>query len=117
MPTKPKPNKRQPSKLEWLLAMQIIALGLPEPEREYRFCAERRYRADFAWPAYKLLVEVEGGIWTRGRHVRPKGFENDCEKYNLAALLGYRVLRFPERMIRTGGAVQVLEGVFAREKS
>ena len=48
--------------------------------------------------------------------MRPKGFENDCEKYNLAALLGYRVLRFPERMIRTGGAVQVLEGVFAQEK-
>ena len=37
MPTKPKPKKRQPSKLEGLLATQIKALKLPEPEREFRF--------------------------------------------------------------------------------
>lgn len=39
-------------------------------------------------------MEVEGGAWARGRHVRPKGFIGDCEKYSVAALHGWIVLRF-----------------------
>lgn len=53
------------------------------------FAKPRRFRADFAWPDRKLIVEVEGGTFTRGRHVRPLGFEHDCTKYNLAALQGF----------------------------
>ena len=48
------------SELEELLAFQMRAAGLPEPEREYRFHEKRRYRADFAWPDHRLLVEGEG---------------------------------------------------------
>lgn len=32
-------------------------------------------------------------MWTRGRHTRPQGFLGDIEKYNSAALLGWRVFR------------------------
>jgi very-short-patch-repair endonuclease len=66
-------------------------LAEPRPEREYRFHPTRRWRFDFAWPAEKLAVEIEG----RGRHQTFIGFRNDCEKYNAALLLGWRVLRFP----------------------
>ena len=69
-------------------------LGLPVPEREYRFDAERRWRFDFAWPALKIAVEIEGGVWIRGRHVRPVGYLGDLEKYNRAVVLGWRVLRY-----------------------
>ncbi len=55
-----------------------------------------------------LLVEAEGGIWTKGRHVRGGGFIADCEKYNTAALLGWMVLRFPPCMVADGTAVKMI---------
>jgi very-short-patch-repair endonuclease len=64
---------------------------------EHRFHPERRWRFDIAWPDLKVAVEVEGGVFVRGRHNRPTGFINDCEKYNAAAVMGWRVLRFPAR--------------------
>lgn len=72
---------------------------LPEPVREYRFHPTRRWRFDFAWPDAKVAVECEGGIWSRGRHVRGRGFESDCEKYNAATLLGWRVFRCTPGML------------------
>lgn len=70
--------------------------------KEYRFYMQRRWRFDYALPLYKIAVEVEGGVWTRGRHVRPKGFLNDITKYNTAALLGWRVFRTtPDKLLST----------------
>ena len=74
-------------------------LGLPAPEREYRFDPKRRWRFDFAWPSLKLAVEIEGGVWIRGRHVRPVGYLADLEKYNRAVVLGWRVLRYAPHQI------------------
>ena len=98
------------SQLEALFAVQIEQARLPEPEREYRFC-ERRWRFDFAWPAQKIAAEVEGGVWTSGRHTRGDGFTKDCEKYNEAARRGWRVFRFTGDMISNGYAIGVLEEV------
>lgn len=61
--------------------------------KEYAFYKPRKWRFDYALPAYKIALEVEGGVWTQGRHVRPKGFLNDMTKYNTAALYGWCVLR------------------------
>jgi very-short-patch-repair endonuclease len=69
----------------------VFAAGFPLPEREYPFHPTRMWRADFAWPQIKLLVEIEG----RGRHQSFVGYKTDCEKYNEAVRLGWRVLRFP----------------------
>lgn len=44
-------------------------------------------------PDYRIAVEVEGGVWSQGRHIRPAGFLGDIEKYNAATLLGWRVFR------------------------
>ena len=79
------------SAAEETLALALAVSPLPHYEREYRFHASRRWRLDFAWPAEKLAVEIEG----RGRHQTFVGFRNDCEKYNAALQLGWRVLRFP----------------------
>lgn len=97
------------SNLEDRLAFQIRAAGLPTPAREYRFDAVRRWRFDFAWPAIKLAAEVEGGRWSQGRHQRPVQFGNDCEKYNSALLLHWRVLRFTDNMIASGMALDQIE--------
>lgn len=61
--------------------------------KEYRFFQPRKWRFDYALPLYKIAVEVEGGVWSLGRHIRPQGFLGDMEKYNTAALLGWRVFR------------------------
>lgn len=62
---------------------------------EHRFHPVRKWRFDFAWPQHGLAAEVEGGVFVRGRHNRPSGFIGDCEKYNAAVALDWRVLRFP----------------------
>jgi hypothetical protein len=70
-----------------------------EVEAEFRFC-ERRWRFDYAIPACKIAVECEGGIWTRGRHVRGKGVLADMDKYNRAAVEGWCVIRTtPDNLI------------------
>ena len=65
---------------------------LPEPVPEYQFHPTRKWRFDYAWPLHKLALEVEGGIWTQGRHTRGAGALADMEKYSEAAILGWRLL-------------------------
>ena len=74
-----------------------ISHGIPLPTPEHKFCADRRWRFDRAWPEYKVSLEKEGGVWARGRHVRPAGYLGDMDKYNRAALDGWIVLRFDTR--------------------
>jgi len=64
--------------------------------REHRFHDKRRWRFDFAHLELKLVIEVEGlcAEWQKSRHTTIKGYTEDCEKYNAAALLGWTVLRY-----------------------
>lgn len=91
-----------------LLHFQMKAIGL-KPVCEYKFHKERRWRADFAFPDQRVLVEFEGGVFSGGRHTRGAGFEKDCEKYNSAVMLGYHVLRFTKRHVESGEALQMIE--------
>lgn len=97
------------SQLEEHLVFQIKALRLPTPEREYFFAKPRRWRFDLAWPPLMLSAEVEGGTWVNGRHSRGSGMRKDAEKYNAAALAGWKVLRFTGDMVNDGTAVRTLE--------
>jgi hypothetical protein len=84
-------------------------LGLGEPMREYRFTSDRQFRADLAWPEHWLLLEIEGGTFSGGRHTRPLGYERDCEKYSIASILGYTLIRVTYGMIESGQAAKLLE--------
>jgi len=88
------------SNLEDTFDIQIRAFRLPKARRQYRFHPKRRWQFDFAWPELKIAVEIEGGTYLQGRHVRPEGFRNDCKKYNEAALLGWTVLRGDTLMVK-----------------
>ena len=79
----------------WLDLFPEVAL-----EREYRFAPPRRWRFDFAHPASRVAIEIEGGHWSGGRHTRGAGFEADCQKYNTAAALGWYVFRLTTGMIK-----------------
>lgn len=73
--------------------------------RQHVFHPTRRWRFDFAWPRYMLALEVDGGVYSGGRHVRGRGFEGDIEKLNEALLLGWRVLRASGGQVRSGQAL------------
>jgi len=60
----------------------------------------RRFRFDY-YHIEGVAIELEGGVWSRGRHTRPTGFLNDMEKYNLAASMGILVFRVPSHDIST----------------
>ena len=68
--------------------------------REYKFLTDRKFKFDFAIPLYKIAIEYEGGIFTGGRHVTALGYAKDCEKYNLAVLNGWRLLRYTIKDIK-----------------
>ncbi len=60
---------------------------------EHRFHPARDWRFDFAIPDCRVAIEVEGGAFIGGRHVRTDGYLRDLEKYNEAASCGWIVLR------------------------
>ena len=53
-------------------------------ERYSKSKRSKRYRLDFAHPNSCTGIEIQGGVYNRGRHVTGSGYERDCRKYNLA---------------------------------
>ena len=95
------------TELAFVLKVTDIDAGM---EREYRFHEKRRWRFDFAWPALRMAVEVEGVVWGgSGRHQRASGYGKDCEKYNEALLAGWHVLRVTTQQVADGTALQWIE--------
>lgn len=87
------------SKLENKFLLYWRANNGPSLEVEYKFCPERKFRADFAYIEPKILIEIEGGQWIMGRHQRGSGYGKDAEKYNIATALGWMVFRLTSSMI------------------
>jgi very-short-patch-repair endonuclease len=98
--------------LEGEMLSAIRRANLPEPKTEYRFHPKRAWRLDFAWPALKLALEVEGGHWGDGRHTRGAGYTEDCAKYSCAAIAGWRVIRVTSTMMDDGTALDLLRAAF-----
>lgn len=101
---------------ELAFAKLLELRGLPQPESEHRFHGTRRWRFDYAWPEFLVALEVEGGVWTRGRHNRAAGFLKDIEKYNAAAQLGWLVVRCTPKDLATQATVQLVESVLKRQQ-
>lgn len=67
---------------------------VPQYVREYVFHSKRKFRFDWAIPELKLAIEYEGLFSEKSGHTTVTGYTKDCEKYNQAALLGWKVLRY-----------------------
>ena len=94
------------SHLEDTLGLIIDDAGLPEFKRNYHFDKPRSKREmDFAWPEYKVGVEVQGGIWARGAHTRGAGYMRDCSKLDDAQLQGWILLWVTAHHIEHGKAL------------
>ncbi|SRR6266446_4176466 len=98
--------------------------GLPAPLPEYRFCSERKWRFDFAWPyiggpyAVKetlVALEVQGGIFAKipGGHNRGAKIRREHEKRNLAACLGWRILYCETETLCVRSTVWMIERALA----
>jgi len=57
--------------------------------KEYQFHKTRKWRFDYAIIEHKIAIEVEGGVYTNGRHTRGSGFLKDIKKYNTATCEGW----------------------------
>ena len=79
------------SRLEELLLAIVRRARLPEPVCQYRVL---EYRADFCWPAVRLVVEADGPS-----HDTPTGRLHDARRDVRLQNAGWRVLRFPWREI------------------
>jgi hypothetical protein len=62
-----------------------------QTEPEYKFHPTRKWRFDFLFPN-KVALEVQGGLFSGGRHSRGASLLKEHEKLNTAAAMGYRVL-------------------------
>lgn len=88
----------------------------PALEREYKFSAARKWRADYCHTASRTIIELEGGIYSGGRHVRAEGYRSDCEKYNAAAMLGYTVLRLGTGQVDDAHVGEIADWVCRKTK-
>lgn len=88
---------------------QWCLLDGPPLEKEYKFCPGREWRADYRIGQW--LIELEGGVYSGGRHTRAKGFIEDIYKYNMAAMLGYRVIRIGTGMATAHYLEQIIKEV------
>jgi len=92
------------------------SLGGVELKKEYKFAEGRRFRFDYYvdFSTSAIAIELEGGVWSRGRHTRPTGFLNDMEKYNLAASMGILVFRVPSHDISTKWIYPIIKTIKER---
>ncbi len=79
--------------LEWNLTYWANERSLSHA-REYKFCNDRKWSFDFAFPSIKIAVEYEG-IYNQGMngHTSQKHFNKDIEKYTRAQTMGWQVIR------------------------
>mgnify|MGYP003773577891 CR=1 FL=1 len=77
-----------------LLERAMNRIGRYDLRSEYAFYPGRNWRFDFAIPAHKVAIEVEGAVWNdNGRHTRLDGYMRDLEKYNAAAACRWKLIR------------------------
>jgi len=65
---------------------------------EHRFHPTRKWRVDWFHES-GVAIEIEGSVWTQGRHTRGSGFLADIEKYNALAERGILLFRVPANEI------------------
>jgi len=86
-----------------LLAIHLRELGVTELKAEFQIDPARKWRADLALPAHRILIECDGGLHSGG-HKRGAALEDDYSKQNVAQMLGWKILRFSNRQVLCGEA-------------
>lgn len=61
---------------------------------ELQFLKPRQFRFDIAIVDKKIAIEYEGLFAQKSGHTTVTGYTSNCEKYNLAQINGWKVLRY-----------------------
>jgi hypothetical protein len=89
--------------------------GGPPLTKEYKFSAARRWRLDYyiesASGSKRFGIEIHGGVWSNGRHVRGNGFLQDLEKLNAAAMAGITVLQLGTGQVDAAHVAEIADYV------
>lgn len=115
----PAPKRTTPNKTaENLFGQQLLAFRLPAFKRGYRFPKSadpenkrKVWIADYCSVEFKLMVEIDGGVWSGDGHGHAVGITRDMLKQNDAALMGYHVVRFDTGWIKSKRAINFLQRV------
>ncbi|RFM30050.1 hypothetical protein [Deminuibacter soli] len=102
-------SAKVPKQVAWMnlqLSTWCMIFGF-ELYREFRFHQQRKWRFDFALPAFKIGIEYEGLNSAKSRHTTITGFTGDTEKYNTAQALGWRVIRVT--VLNYKSIIQIIE--------
>lgn len=118
----PKPKKRKKTKAEieqerraFILAAK--AYGLPEPEPEFRFHPTRLWRFDWVWHQGAwggVAVEIQGGLFVKGRHTQGAALINEYEKLREAQILGYKVMPVTPKQVESGEVFSIVRRAMGR---
>lgn len=108
---KRRPKPKAADKTTLLFTRLCEVYGLPAPMPEYRFHPARKWRIDYYFEANgrRVALEVEGGIWTQGRHTRGSGFKRDMEKYNAITAAGIMLLRTTPKDLLTSQTFELIK--------
>lgn len=95
-----------PSEGEALLTLQLRAEQCAFIS-QYKPIPDRKFAFDF-YVAPDLLVEVNGGAWSKGKmgHNSGTGLQRDAEKISLAAVQGFRMIVATTEQVKKGHAIQ-----------
>lgn len=96
-------KKKEGRVRERLIEAACAAHGLLPPVFECQFHPTRRWRFDMLFEGW-LAVEVQGGLFVEGRHVRGAALLREHEKLNEAVCLGYSVLFVTPDQVGSGEA-------------
>lgn len=91
-----RPQKRPPipvssdkERLVETFADLWLQLGGQALVRELRFDVHRRWRFDFAHEGARVAIEINGGVWSGGRHVRGAGYLRDRVRHGRQGVARY----------------------------
>lgn len=88
----------------------------PALTKEVTFFPGRRFRFDYANHSAKAAIELDGGVFVRGRHSGGMGQVKDAEKGRLAAYSGWNVIHFTCRCLTLENVRQAVEWFWKRIK-
>lgn len=104
--------KAETKTLEDQFAAQIVTHGLPEPVREFQFAdTPVAWRWDFAFVQYRLLVEINGGIYQDPPtgHRSISGLLRDYAKLNAATQRHWWSMSFDNKAVESGEAILTVQ--------
>lgn len=116
-PRKPKSNAPKKNAYSAIMDAMAVVCNLPPFIYEHRFDERekpRRWKFDTAIIRYKIAIEIEGGVFTQGRHTRGAGAVDDMEKYNQATLQGWAILRFTPDQMQQVETYRIIERLVSR---